>query len=83
MKPVKHDTSRDGDPKEQPYVRGRIWMNEHPLREDWYAKSEDGLLLHGPGGKNHEESVQFHSLEEILGCGYPPPFGGENLLEVD
>lgn len=46
MKPVKHDPSEDGDPKEDPYTCGRLWMNNHPLREDWYAKSDDGLLIH-------------------------------------
>ena len=46
MKPVLHDSSADGDPSEQPYVRGRIWMNEHPLREDWYRMSEDRLRIH-------------------------------------
>ena len=46
MKPVKHDPSKDGDPEEDPYVKGRIWMNSHPLREDWYEKSDDGLRIH-------------------------------------
>ena len=46
MKPVKHDSSKDGDPEEDPYVKGRIWMNSHPLREDWYEKSDDGLRIH-------------------------------------
>ena len=46
MKPVKHDPSHDLDPQELAYTRGRIWMNEHPLREDWFAKSDDGLRIH-------------------------------------
>ena len=46
MKPVKHDPSKDGDPEEDPYVKGRIWMNSHPLREDWYEKADDGLRIH-------------------------------------
>ena len=46
MKPVKHDTSHDDEPKQQPYTQGRKWMNEHPLREDWYEQTEDGLRIH-------------------------------------
>ena len=46
MKPVKHDPSHDYEAKELPYTRGRIWMNGHPLREDWFEISEDGLRIH-------------------------------------
>ena len=46
MKPVKHDPARDGDPDEMPYTKGRIWMNTHPERRDWYERAEDGLRIH-------------------------------------
>lgn len=46
MKPVKHDPSHDDEPNQQPYTQGRKWMNEHPLREDWYEQTEDGLRIH-------------------------------------
>lgn len=46
MKPIKRDTSHDNEPQEQPYMRGRKWMNTHPEREDWYEKAEDGLRIH-------------------------------------
>ena len=46
MKPVRHDKSRDKDPAERPYVRGRRWMNEHPERKDWFEMTEDGLRIH-------------------------------------
>ena len=46
MKPVKRDTSRDKENSEQPYMIGRRWMNEHPDRQDWYERAEDGLRIH-------------------------------------
>ena len=46
MKPVKHDPSRDEEPDELPYTKGRIWMNTHPERRDWYERAEDGLRIH-------------------------------------
>ena len=46
LKPIKRDKSHDHEPQEQPYMRGRAWMNMHPEREDWYALSEDRLRIH-------------------------------------
>ena len=46
MRPVLHDSSHDHEPQHLPYTRGRRWMNEHPLREDWFEKSDDGLRIH-------------------------------------
>ncbi len=46
LKPIKRDKSRDNEPQEQPYMRGRAWMNNHPEREDWWAMSEDGIRIH-------------------------------------
>ena len=46
MKPVKRDTSRDKENWDTPYMVGRRWMNEHPDRQDWFERSEDGLRIH-------------------------------------
>ena len=70
MKPVRHDKSRDKDPSERPYVRGRRWMNEHPEREDWYAMTEDGLRIHAnfiPSpveGGDHRYAICVHGYSD-------------------
>lgn len=46
MKPKKHDPRHDIKPLEKDYVAGRKWMKTHPLREDVYIRSDDGLHLH-------------------------------------
>lgn len=45
--PKKHDPRRDTKSSEKEYVAGRRWMRNHPLREDVYIRSDDGLQLHG------------------------------------
>ncbi|WP_130837760.1 alpha/beta hydrolase [Lachnoclostridium sp. Marseille-P6806] len=44
--PKKHDPRNDDTPSEIPYRSGRLWMQEHVLREDRYLTSADGLRLH-------------------------------------
>ena len=46
MKPVKRDTSRDKEIWDTPYMVGRRWMNDHPDRQDWYERADDGLRIH-------------------------------------
>jgi fermentation-respiration switch protein FrsA (DUF1100 family) len=70
MKPVRHDKSRDKDPSERPYVRGRRWMNEHPERVDWYEMTEDGLRIHAnfiPSpveGGDHRYAICVHGYSD-------------------
>ena len=47
LTPKKHDPRQDGKPSEKEYAAGRKWMKTHPLREDIYIRSDDGLHLHG------------------------------------
>ena len=70
MKPVKRDTSVDSKPEEQPYVRGRRWMNNHPERTDWFEMSEDGLRIHAnfisspnPDG-DHRYAICVHGYSD-------------------
>lgn len=70
MKPVKRDKSRDGEPDEQPYMKGRAWMNDHPERRDWYEKSEDGLRIHANFiptpivGGDHRYAICVHGYSD-------------------
>ena len=70
MKPVKRDTSVDTKPEEQPYVKGRRWMNEHPERTDWFEMSEDDLRIHAnfisspnPDG-DHRYAICVHGYSD-------------------
>lgn len=70
MKPIQRDKSHDGEPQEQPYMRGRRWMNKHELREDWHARGEDGLVIHAnfipspvPGG-DHRYAICVHGYSD-------------------
>ena len=70
MKPVKHDPSRDGEPDEIPYTKGRVWMNTHPERRDWYERAEDGLRIHAnfiPStieGGDHRYAICVHGYAD-------------------
>ena len=46
MKPVEHNSENDGNEDERLYTEGRIWMNTHPAREDWFEMSDDSLRIH-------------------------------------
>ena len=46
LTPKKHDPRLDSDPSEKEYAAGRKWVKTHPLREDIYIRSDDGLHLH-------------------------------------
>ena len=70
MKPVKHDPSRDEEPDELPYTKGRIWMNTHPERRDWYERAEDGLRIHASfipstiEGGDHRYAICVHGYAD-------------------
>ena len=70
MKPVRRDKSRDHEPDEQPYMKGRAWMNRHPERRDWYEKAEDGLRIHANfipspvSGGDHRYAICVHGYSD-------------------
>ena len=70
MKPVKHDPSHDLDPQELAYTRGRIWMNEHPLRDALRAQNigEDEKKVNDL--RNEAVTMMFSLLAEdvYLNC---------------
>ena len=70
MKPITRDKSRDNESDEQPYMKGRAWMNGHSARMDWYERAEDGLRIHAnfipapAAGGDHRYAICVHGYSD-------------------